>query len=41
MSKKTAIILSVILFAALVVLLYCERRWPEEGIQLLGGILGN
>ncbi len=31
MSKRTAIVLSVILFAVLVALFYCEMTWPNAG----------
>ena len=36
MSKKTAIIISVILF---VILIVCEKMWPTAGANLLIGTL--
>lgn len=39
MSKKVSIILSVILFLALVALIICEKRYPEAGAQFLSGLL--
>lgn len=35
MSKKVAIIISAILFVALVVLIVCETKWPTAGSDLL------
>lgn len=36
MSRKTAIILSVILFIILCALIVCEKKWPTAGCELLG-----
>lgn len=35
MSKKVSIIISVILFIALVALIVCEKQWPGAGVDLL------
>lgn len=35
MPKKTSIIVSILLFIVLVVLIVCERKWPEAGTALL------
>lgn len=35
MSKKAAIVISVILFIILCVLIVCEKKWPTEGTNLL------
>ena len=35
MSKKTAIIISVVLFILLCVLIVCEKKWPTAGADLL------
>lgn len=35
MSKKVSIIISAILFVALVVLIVCEKQWPGAGVDLL------
>ncbi len=40
MSKKTAIIISVILFVILCALIVCEKMWPTAGANLLIGTLG-
>ena len=39
MSKKTAIIISVILFVILCALIVCEQMWPTAGANLLIGTL--
>ncbi len=36
MSKKVAIVMSVILFVLLLVLVVCEIRWPEAGSAWMG-----
>ena len=41
MSKKTAIILSAICFAILVVLIICEKKFPEAGSELICGFIGK
>lgn len=38
MSKKTAIILSIICFIILVVLIIFEKRYPEAGSELFSAI---
>lgn len=38
MSKKTAIIASVVIFILLVALIICEKKWPEAGTELLAGL---
>lgn len=40
MSKKVSVVLSVILFILLVVLIICEKKWPEAGTSFLYGLLG-
>ena len=35
MSKKTAIIISVIVFVLLCVLIICEKKWPTAGTDML------
>ncbi len=35
MSKKTAIIISVVLFIVLCALIVCEKMWPTAGTNLL------
>lgn len=35
MSKKTAIIISIVLFIILCVLIVCEKKWPTAGTNLL------
>lgn len=35
MSKKTAIIISVILFVLLCALIICEKKWPTAGTDML------
>lgn len=35
MSKKTAIIISVVLFIILCALIVCEKKWPTAGTDLL------
>ena len=38
MSKKTAIILSIICFFLLVVLVVLEKKYPEAGYNLIHGL---
>lgn len=38
MSKKTAIILSIICFFLLVVLIVLEKKYPEFGYNLIHGL---
>jgi hypothetical protein len=35
MSKKVAIIISIVLFIILCVLIVCEKKWPTAGTDLL------
>ena len=35
MSKKTAIIISIVLFIILCGLIVCEKKWPTAGTDLL------
>ena len=35
MSKKTSIIISVVLFIILCALIVCEKMWPTAGTDLL------
>ena len=35
MSKKTAIMISVVLFIILCALIVCEKKWPTAGTDLL------
>lgn len=35
MSKKLAIVISVVLFIILCVLIVCEKQWPTAGSDLL------
>lgn len=39
MSKKTVIILSIILFMILIALIVCERCYPEAGTQLIENLV--
>ncbi len=39
MARKTAIILSVICFLILVVLIICEKKYPEAGSELIRGMM--
>lgn len=41
MSKKVAIMLSIICFAILVVLVVCEKKYPTAGVELLRGLMGK
>lgn len=38
MSKKTAVILSIICFMLLVVLIVLEKKYPEAGYNLIHGL---
>lgn len=38
MSKKTAVILSIICFMLLVVLIVLEKKYPEAGYDLIHGL---
>lgn len=40
MSKKMALILSIILFIILVVLIVCESMWPTGGSELFENLFG-
>ncbi len=40
MSKKVSIAISVVLFIILVVLVVCERTWPEAGSDFINGLFG-
>lgn len=40
MSKKVSIVLNIILFILLVVLIICEKKWPEAGTTFFYGLLG-
>lgn len=35
MSKKVAIVLSIVLFIVLCALIVCERLWPTAGSELI------
>ncbi len=39
MTRKTAIILSVICFLILAVLIFCEKKYPEAGSELIQGMI--
>lgn len=41
MSKKTAIILSVICFVLLAILIVCEKKYPTAGAELFREIMGK
>lgn len=38
MSKKVAIIISIILFIILIALIICEKTWPTGGADLIGNL---
>lgn len=40
MSKKVSIAISVVLFIILVVLIVCERKWPEAGTDIVSNMIG-
>lgn len=40
MSKKTALIMSIICFVLLLVLVVLEKKYPEAGSELLLGMIG-
>ena len=40
MSKRTALVLSIICFTLLMVLIVLEKKYPEAGSEMLSGLLG-
>ena len=40
MSKRTALVLSIICFVLLMVLVVLEKKYPEAGSELLMGMIG-
>lgn len=39
MSKKLSVIISAVLIVLLIILIVCEKKWPEAGSSLLGSIV--